>query len=871
MFNKHSFWLFSFFVLTFQVGFAQFVENFDDGNFTQNPTWLGDQDIFIVNTDGLLQLNDVDVSKAEAYLSVNAPTGLEASWEFSVQLDFSPSGSNFGRIYLNANQADLTQSLDGYFIQIGGISGDQDAVELVKQNGTSETIILSGIAGGASNDPVELSVIVDRDNAGIWNLKVDYDDGQGFVEEGSIEDTDFPEGNYFGFVCNYTSSRIDAFFLDEIRIEPIFQDLDPPVFESLNILSNNQLLLSFNESLDFGALSNANFQLDNGLNIISIEPQTNPSEVLLNLSPSLSNGTTYTLQIQNVNDLEGNTLIEASNTFTYTETVLAGELDLLINEFMADPTPQVGLPNAEYIELYNNATVSFQLSDYTIASGNTPVVLPSFILEPNQYVLLTSDEETANFDPFGDVLGLSSFPSLTNSGDEIVIQDLDGNIIHQIFYTQDWYQDAEKDDGGYSIELINPTEACKGAANYRASNNLGGGTPAVVNSVLSNAADQTPPDLINLFTLNPNALVLTFDEPLTDFGAEEVLNYKLTKGLALASASLQTDESKVLLSLVDPMVVGEIYGLQYENIADCLGNSSSLSDTLFFALPELAQPGDLLINEILFNPVSGGVDFVEIYNPTDRVFNLADLEIANSDMAIDETEVIDIDFLLFPKSYACFTEDKSDILERYEVEDPNTIFQTNLPRFDDKSGNVTLLTQNNNVPLIIDLFDYLESMHTGFISDRNGVSLERISFDSPTNEAVNWTSGAQSTGFATPGYKNSQSLINLTVNQGELYDIVNSTFSPDQDGFKDFLQVNFKLDQTDYFATMVIYDSEGREIKKLLPYQTIAPSSSVVWDGTGTDDRVASMGIYILWIQMLTPDGEKREFKEPIVVARRLN
>ena len=858
-------------MFTFQISYSQFVENFLDGDFTQNPTWIGNESIFIVNAEGELQLNDLDVSKKEAYLSVNASTGLDANWKFSINLDFSPSSSNFARVYLNASISDLTQSLDGYFIQIGGVSGDQDAVDLIKQSGNDKLVLLSGKVGGAAIGPIDLNIDVNRDINGIWNLQVDYGDGQGFIDEGSVLDTEFNQGEYFGMVCNYTSTRVDAFTLDDILIEPIVQDLEAPNLESLSIISKNQLLLTFNEAIDFSSLSTSNFQLSNGINIENITSQALPSNVLLNLSSALTNGTSYTLELQNISDLLGNTLVLESTNFTYTETVMAGELDILINEFMADPTPQVALPNAEFIELYNNSTVSFQLSDYTLASGSTPVALPDFILGPNEYVVLTNDEEAVNFEIFGAVLGLASFPSLTNSSDEITLQDANGSIVHQIFYNTDWYRDEGKEDGGYSIELINPAEACKGAANYIASVNLGGGTPAIANSVLDNTPDLSPPNLVSFFTQTPNMILLTFDEILTDFGAEEVLNYKFDSSVSLRTAILQTNKSQVQLELANPLVLGEIYSLQFENIADCLGNTSSLSDTIFFGLPEIAQEGDLLINEILFNPVSGGVDFVEIYNPTDRIYNLADLQIGNLKEDVDAVEAVNIDYLIFPQTYVCLTKDKSDILSRFPIQNSSTIFESSLPRFDDKEGNVSLITLVNSMPIFIDIFDYRESMHTGFISDKNGVSLERISISNPTNTATNWTSAAQSTGFATPGYKNSQSLLNPTVAEAERYDIVNPTFSPDQDGYKDFLQVNFKLDRADYFASMVVYDREGREIKRILPYQTIAPSSTVIWDGTDADGMVSSMGIYILWIQMLSPDGDKKEYKEPIVVARRLN
>lgn len=848
------------------TSFAQFVENFDDGNFTNNPTWVGDEALFIVNSELQLQLNDTGASQSESYLSVGAITGTPASWNFTVNLDFSPSGSNFCRIYLNSSQDDLTQSLNGYFVQIGGISGDQDAVELVRQDGNSTTTLISGTPGAAAMDVVNVSVAVNRNGDGLWNLRVDYDGGQNFIDEGSAMDNTFDGGGFFGIFCRYTSSRNDAFTLDDISLGPIIQDLDPPSIESVTILSNNQLEVAFNEAIDFEALDENNFQIDNGIAVTDISATAAPNIVQLSLEPNLTNGITYAMTAQNISDIQGNILNSQVVEFTFIETVIAQEFDILISEFMADPTPQVGLPNSEYIELFNNTNTTFNLSDYMISSGGSPVTLPDFLLTPEQYVVITPDDEAINFDIFGDVIGLSSFPTLSNAGDEILLQDIDGNTIHQINYNLDWYQDSSKEDGGFSIELINPNHACQQQANYRASINLGGGTPATLNSVLDLTADESAPTLLSIFTVNSTSLLLSFDEPLDNFGAEEILNYLLTDNLGVQSATIQSDRSQVLLDLVNEIQSGEIFGLQFQNIPDCLGNSASLSDTIFFAIPELANAGELLINEILFNPVSGGVDFVEFYNPTDQVFNLADIQIAN----LDESVTINLDFLMLPRTYVAITEDRSQILDQYPVEDPNTIFENPLPSFPDDEGNVTLISIQNNTPLTIDAFNYSEDFHTGFISDRNGVSLERISFDTETDIASNWTSAAQSAGFATPGFENSQVIGEPNINVGEFFEIINPTFSPDQDGFKDFTQLNFTLDQVDYFASMTIFDDEGREITELLPFQTVSPSGIVRWDGTDMDGNVANMGIYILYIQLIDPNGNQMEFKEPIVVARRL-
>ena len=100
---------------------AQINEDFSDGDFTNNPTWQGDVNNFIVNTNNELQLNAPSV-RDTSFLSVE--TGIldfssNVSWEFYVKLDLSPSNSNNFRFYLTSDNANLKGSLNGYFIRVG--------------------------------------------------------------------------------------------------------------------------------------------------------------------------------------------------------------------------------------------------------------------------------------------------------------------------------------------------------------------------------------------------------------------------------------------------------------------------------------------------------------------------------------------------------------------------------------------------------------------------------------------------------------------------------------------------------------------------------------------------------------------------------
>jgi len=74
------------------IGFGQFTDNFSDGDFISNSTWLGNVGVFEVDTNNILHLNDT--SNGVAFLVTQSQTIINGEWIFDVRLDFSPSTSN---------------------------------------------------------------------------------------------------------------------------------------------------------------------------------------------------------------------------------------------------------------------------------------------------------------------------------------------------------------------------------------------------------------------------------------------------------------------------------------------------------------------------------------------------------------------------------------------------------------------------------------------------------------------------------------------------------------------------------------------------------------------------------------------------------
>ena len=853
---------------------AQTIDDFSDGDLTSNPAWQGDTANFQVNAVFQLQLNAPEEGTSALFLPVGIPDS--AVWELYFHLDFDPSSSNRLKVYLHSNSSSLGSG-NGYFIQIGD-DGTADAIKFYRQDGGNNTLLATSTSAAVAVSPT-VRLKMTKENGDTWKLAADYAGGFNYSPEFEVTDATYSADNngYFGLLCTYTATRKDKFYFDDLSIPSPIPDTEPPVLISATAVSASEVDVFFNESLEeVSATEPANFNINNGIgNPAAVFSDASDKTLLhLSLATPLVSLTSYTLTTSNISDLNNNISLAQSATFSYIKTATAVEYDILINEIMADPTPAVTLPQVEFIELFNRSGKVIDLSGFTFSSGGTPQVFPFFQMLPGSYVIVCDDSRVDSLSDYGEVVVLSSFPALTNEADDLTLRNAAGQIIHHVSYSSAWYKDAQKADGGWTLELINPLAPCKDEANWRASANLLGGTPGQPNSVLSAQPDETRPQLTSVYAApeTPDEVLLIFSKGLDEVTAVDPSNYQLSPFVPVGSATLSSPSgNSVLLKLAAPLqksTMYEVYALN--SITDCVGNPMMDSSFLLVALPEQSDPQDLVINEILFNPETGGVDFVEIFNRSDKIFNLGDLVIANIKTGIDTVvSKVKNDRLIFPQEYAVFTESPGDIINRYIVKNENALILNDLPAFNDDEGNVTIYRADSTGIIVIDAFDYSENFHFTLLEDINGVSLERLDPARPAQDRFNWHSAAAFAGFATPTYLNSQFFENQSV-EDNFFTIPEPTFSPDADGYKDFLTIFYKLDKPGYVVKVKIFDAEGRPIKSLANNELLATEGFLRWDGDTDEKSKARIGIYVIWIELFNPDGTVRRVKKAAVVAGRL-
>jgi hypothetical protein len=859
-------------LLTFSsLAHAQLLsDDFSDGDFTSGVVWTGETNKYTVNASFQLQTSGPAVSDT-AYLVTNTGT-LDVSqpivWEFYFKLNFNPSTTNNARIYLLSNNPNLRGPLQGYFVRIGENS-IPDRLQFYRQNGTTTTLLFSGSTNTFEITP-EGRVRVTRAPNGEWTFESDATGGTNFQLEGTHTDNTYTNTSYFGFWSKYSTTNSTNFIYDDVVITgDVIVDVTPPVITAVTAPTDNTLTVTFNEpvtSASASVLTNYTVNLGVGNPLTAAVNGSNMNQVDLTFSAgAFVNGTTYSLTTQQVQDMSGNAMVTSSNNFVYFVSAPPAYRDIIINEIFADPTPQIGLPNAEFVEFHNRSNQIYDLAGWKFSDASSTITLPSYVLMPGAYVTIAPNSAAFEFSIFPNVLLVSSLPSLNNASDLITLYDPANNIVDQVEYFDTWYQDAVKKSGGYSLELINPDLPCSGSFNWIASNDPNGGTPGTQNSVYSTAPDGTPPVVTSVNVVDKNTIVVCFNEGL-DATSINTSMFTLSGGVSVATFQVSTDLQCLTLTILPALDTGVIYQVSLLGIKDCSGNPM-VAAQYNAILPHLPRVKDIIINEILFNPYTGGSDWVEVYNNSNRYIDLKGFYLANNnDGNIASLRQVTTTFLLYPGTFAVICRDSNQIKNNYISAVPGRFVQlsTTIPSYTNDSSTVYLLLPDSTIS---DKVSYSSKWHFSIIKDVKGKSLERLDYNRASQDAGNWHTAAQSEGWATPGKENSQFF--PTQLTDDMVEIFPELFSPDNDGFEDVMNIAYKLDEPGYVGNITIFDREGRVIKYLVQNQLMAVEGVYTWDGTTNSMEKARIGVYIIYFEVFNLQGVVSSVKKTCVVGGR--
>ncbi|MBL7994123.1 lamin tail domain-containing protein, partial [bacterium] len=456
------------------------------------------------------------------------------------------------------------------------------------------------------------------------------------------------------------------------------------------------------------------------------------------------------------------------NNFAFKQLVFGTKrFSVVVNEINYLPSPM----STEWLELYNRSQDSVNLkkwkwSDEANFYSPKTITYSDYWLKPGEYMVIAKDSSL--FNNFNvNVSGKnfymnSNFSSLNNSGDLIVLIDSLGITVDSLFYEASW-------GGGLdiSMERVFADSASTNPLNWASSEALRMATPGSLNS-------QTPVPFD--IAIQKNDIVFTPPHPAINQPVAITIIVR-NKGLQNISSSVgikvfydadasQTGEQSELIdsTAINNLDVGDSHTVVVNwIIPPVLSKRNSIFAESRYIIVQLEYDGDqriennisiqeiktgirsqsVLINEIVYEPDTSQVEFIEIYNMSNAGLNLQNWLIADASSSKVITE--------FPHyvpslQFRVLTGDSVFFSKYPNVPDSLVIIVPALPSLNNTDDKVILKDDVGNV---VDSLHYYNTW-----GGRNGKSLERRSYSLNTNDPANWVS-CLSANRATPGFINS--------------------------------------------------------------------------------------------------------------------
>ncbi len=853
------------FLLIFGICKAQVCDDFSDGNFNENPAWRGCDSLFIINDEKQLQLNAE--SGGNAWLSVVYEKHNEMEWRFWIKEKFSPSSKNFCDVYLCGDKENIEKNNLSYILRFGE-SGSDDVVELLRIDNGETTSLCRGtdtfIASSFST-----FVKVTYDESRTWNIYIDKDGS--YKLEATAFDEKFAYWNqetHFGFCCTYTNSNIKQFYFDDIYIGMKIIDSIAPKLSNCEIIDDFNLQLNFNEAISEKSLKTENFIIEN----LDVNPKkasygNDNSTLILEFENTIEEGIHHTLTIKNIEDLEGNISKDTTLKFLYYN---AKENDIVINEIMSDPSPHIDLPEWEYVELYNTTDFPINIKDWKFIIGNTELIINENIeIQADDYLILCHNDAVDEMSDYGECHSFSSF-QITNSGTKLTLIDKNENYISSIDFDISWHDSDYKKDGGWSLEQIDANNPCAGKSNWGCSIYNEGGTPGKSNSIKNENVILPKIDYVN--PISNNIIELYFNQNMNVETLQNAENYFI-KEMQIHPEEvyiLPNEKNHIELIFNQEFEEGRLYTLNINNVRNCKDIALEKEIDAVFGIPSEINNNDIIINEILFHPISPGVEYIELYNRSDKVIDLNKIMIGTIKESFPNPadtivkDIISTGRILLPKSYCLLSTNCEIVKYQYDSNSDEFLDIEALPSLPNEEGHIIICDKSRN---IIDEVFYSEKMHYDLLVETQGVSLERISSENPSNDKNNWHSASYNVNYGTPGYKNS-----MTSDITEIYDdneinVIPEIFSPDGDGFDDICNIFYDLDENGYTLNIKIFDSKGRLVNNLLNNSLVNNEGFVSWNGCDDNNHHLEPGIYIVQTEIFDLKGFVKRIRKAVVVA----
>ena len=430
--------------------------------------------------------------------------------------------------------------------------------------------------------------------------------------------------------------------------------------------------------------------------------------------------------------------------------VIINELrgDLVVNEIMYGPTS----PEQEWIEIYNASTKQINLSGYKIAnhSDTAKVIDHNFILQPEEYFVIAKD--TLGFAKYPTIPHLltAPFPTMNNTKDKLILLDSLNRVIDSLEYKSSWGGNS-----GKSLERIDAVIPSSDSTNWKTTESLKGATPGFVNSVSQKKYDLA----VTGFSSVP-LIPIAGEKVRLKADIQNVGKQSLTFKIVLDE--INKDGSKIQIEEFTPeagtsIKPGEKFSIIFSYSIEQLINKRMFEMVIVCAEDEYLNnnkyslcisPGYtsqmVLLNEVMYNPVNGEPEWLELYNNLDFDVDLENWSITDLLTTPSKTKIQSKDYIFPGKTFLVIAKD-STIKNFHRVISSKIIISPFANLNNDADGIVI----KDSRDVTIDSMRYELSWGGAY-----GKSLERKSISASSIDKNNWGS-SKDLELSTPGRINS--------------------------------------------------------------------------------------------------------------------
>ncbi|TFH13458.1 MAG: hypothetical protein E4H02_11805, partial [Lentisphaerales bacterium] len=443
---------------------------------------------------------------------------------------------------------------------------------------------------------------------------------------------------------------------------------------------------------------------------------------------------------------------------------------IIVSEIMYHPGPREDGRNLEFVEFYNTEWVDIDISGYRM-SGAADYTFPADAILGRRGSIVVAANPADMEAVYGIPNAYGPYSnSLGNASGTVRLRNAMDAVLLEVEYSDSWPWPIGADGAGHSLVLVKPDY---GENDYRAwgQSSLFGGTPGfadayalLVPSVLINEflahTDDPQYDYIELYNPSPDPVdisgcVLTDDPatnkfvvpPLTVIPAYGFLAFSTNAPYYLDYELSSAGDSVFLIGSNQKFVIDAVrFGAQKNGVPS--GRYPDGSPAFHqLTTPTVAASnaplfiGDIVINEIMFNPISGSDDdeFVELFNK------------GTGSVDVSYWRFVDgIDFMfsngtaIGPGEYLVVARNVTNVVARYSALDTGNTVGDYSGALANRGERLALaMPDDPDLPyqdfVVVDEVFYSDGERWGRWADGGGSSLELIDPRSDNRLEMNWS------------------------------------------------------------------------------------------------------------------------------------